>query len=404
MKKKILLNSLLGFLILSLWGCTSGSQQQVVNLNDDYDVAAFFWPSTHDEPRSREVMWGEGIGEWEVIRKGDPRFKGHYQPRVPLWGYEMEDDPAVMEKKINAAADHGVNIFIFDWFWFDGGPWLESTLNNGFLKAANRDRMEFFLFWGNHDVPGNLWNYHRYETDSLIFEGEIEWENFRIVVDRVINQYFKQPNYFKIEGKPVFAIFSTGELINSFEGLEGTKEAFEYFRAEVTKAGFPGLHLQVDCARFAWDIHKYTSEMEPNEIYDYLGINSVVMYTWYLAGIEEDYIRWAENGIAFRDRWDSILEIPFIPNVSMGWDNTPRYPEFGQDRVVHMGNTPESFAMYLQEAREYLNERPDQPPLIILNAWNEYVEGSYLEPDMKWGYGYLEAVKKVMSGKYDKYY
>ena len=403
MTRKIFLNSLMGFIIFSVWGCTSGSQQQAVDQDDGYHVAAFFWPSQHDEPRSREVMWGEGIGEWEMIRKSEPLFEGHYQPRVPLWGYEMDDDPAVMEKKINAAADHGVDIFIFDWFWFDGGPWLESSLNNGFLKADNRDRMEFYLFWGNHDVPGNLWNYHRYETDSLIFEAEIDWENFKIVVDRVINQYFKQPNYFKIDGKPVFAIYSTVELINSFEGLEGTKEAFEYFRAEVVKAGFPGLHLQVDCSRLARDIHEFTSEMEPKEIYEYLGINSVVSYTWYLINLDQDYIRWAEKGLAFRDRWDSILEIPFMPNVCVGWDNTPRYPQYGQDSTVHIGNTPESFAMYLQEAREYLDDRPEQPPLIIVNAWNEYVEGSYLEPDMKWGYGYLEAVKKVMSGKYDKY-
>ena len=92
-----------------------------------------------------------------------------------------------------------------------------------------------------------------------------------------------------------------------------------------------------------------------------------------------------------------------MPNVCVGWDNTPRYPQYGQDSTVHIGNTPESFAMYLQEAREYLDDRPEQPPLIIVNAWNEFVEGSYLEPDMKWGYGYLEAVKKVMSGTYDKY-
>jgi hypothetical protein len=87
----------------------------------------------------------------------------------------------------------------------------------------------------------------------------------------------------------------------------------------------------------------------------------------------------------------------------MGWDNTPRYPELGIESVVHIGNTPESFAAYLQEAKQYLNARPDHPPLIILNAWNEWVEGSYLEPDMQWGYAYLEAVKKVMSGRYDKY-
>ncbi len=74
-----------------------------------------------------------------------------------------------------------------------------------------------------------------------------------------------------------------------------------------------------------------------------------------------------------------------------------------REAVVHRGNTPESFGAYLQEAKGYVDDRPGQPPLILINAWNEWVEGAYLEPDMKWGYGYLEAVKKVMSGTYDAY-
>ncbi len=332
---------------------------------EDYHVAAFYWPSQHDEPRSWEVFWGEGIGKWEMIRKADPRFKGHYQPRVPLWGYEMGDDPSVMEKKIDAAADHGVDIFIFDWFWFNGEPFLESTLNNGFLKAANRDRMKFYLLWGNHDANGNAWNHHRYKTDTIIWEGEVDWENYRIMVDRVINQYFKQPNYFMIDDKPVFMIFSFSDLVNSFEGLEGTKEALDYLRAEVMKAGFPGLHLQLDYSRLAKFIRNNTSEMELNEMVEYLGINSVTIYSWALASLDEDYIRWAENWITMRDWWDANLEIPFIPCVSMGWDNTPRYPLYGKDKVVHIGNTPESFAAYLLEAREYVDERTDQPPLLL---------------------------------------
>ena len=418
MKRKILLDSLLGFLILSLWGCISAYQPEGTGQDDDYHVAAFYWPSMQDDPRSREVFWGEGIGEWEMIRKGEPLFKGHYQPRVPLWGYELDNDPGVMEKKIDAAADHGIDIFIFDWFWFDGEPFLESTLNDGFLKAGNRDRMEFFLFWGNHDAT-NGWNRHRYPYDTIIWEGEVDWENYRIIVDRVINRYFKQPNYYKIDGKPVFSLFDFGNLVKSFDGLEGTREALDYFREETEQAGLPGLHLLVEITRYAKYMRDRTRSMEGNELMDhigflsiaereaneimeYLGINSVTVYSWGLTNLDENYVRWAEGGVAYRERWDSILQIPVLPNVSMGWDNSLRHPDFGREHVVHLGNSPESFGMYLQEAREFLDQRPEQPPLIILNAWNEWIEGSYLEPDMKWGYGYLEAVKKIMSGKYDR--
>ena len=117
----------------------------------------------------------------------------------------------------------------------------------------------------------------------------------------------------------------------------------------------------------------------------------------------QDYLVWAEKSMVLQDKWDKALDVPYFPTVSIGWDNTPRYPEFGRESVVHINNAPESFGAYLLKAKQYADEHPDQPRLITINAWNEWVEGSYLEPDMRWGYAYLEAVKNVMSGRYDRY-
>jgi hypothetical protein len=259
----------------------------------DYYVAAYIWPSRQNDERGRELLWSEGIGEWEMIQKGDPRFEGHYQPRLPLWGYEMDNDPVAVKKKIKAATDHGINVFIYDWYWYDGKPFLESALDDGFLKAKNNKKMEFYIMWANHDVPGNMWNHYRYKTDSLIWSGLIDWENYKIIVDRIIKQYFGLPIYFKIDGKPVFSIFSLSNLVLSFNGLEGTRKALDYMREEVKKAGFPGLHIQV----IGW-----TNAGEPaltsvldcagkgvNEIVDALDINSITIYNWVASGFDEDY-------------------------------------------------------------------------------------------------------------------
>ena len=401
-------NYLVPAFFVSVWilaGCNSSTSPGTAD--HGYHVAAYIWPSCHDEPRSREALWSGGIGEWEIIQKGDPRFHGHYQPRIPLWGYQMDDDPVAFENKIRAALDHGVNMFVFDWYWYDGEPFLESTLNNGFLKASNNGLMEFYIMWANHDVPGTMWNRYRYQNDTVLWQGEVTWDDYRVMVERIIWQYFLQPNYFRIEDKPVFSIFSFQDVVNSFGDLDGTKQAFDYLREEARKAGLPGVHIQLISRRVrgkAGLIGDTDAQgMELDEIIEYLGINSMTTYNWRMGGINEDYIKWAENGIAMRNQWDSLLEIPYFPVVSIGWDNTPRYAELGREAVVHIGNTPESFGAYLQQAKDYLKERPDQPPLILINAWNEWVEGAYLEPDMKWGYGYLEAVKKVMSGQYDQY-
>ncbi len=383
--------------------CTSQPQKkQPIEKKNDYYVAAYIWPSCHDDPLGREKLWTDGIGEWEVIKKGNPRYEGHYQPRQPLWGYELDNDPEVVERWIDVAVDHGVNLFIYDWYWYEEGPYLESALNDGFLKAKNNQKMQFYIMWANHDVKRNYWNYHRYGDDeSILWNAKVDWKNYKIIVDRVINQYFKQPNYFKIKGEPVFSIYSLGKLIESFGGsVEETRKALDYFRSEVKNAGFPGLHIQWNHGDGSL-ISKENGAQFRKKIDD-LGFNSVAMYN--MGGREEDYLVYGANSIKIREQTNEILDIPVFPCVSIGWDDTPRFPAKGIKDIVHYHNSPTSFAALLSKAKEYADNHPDQPKLITINAWNEWVEGSYLLPDMLHGFGYLEAVKDViLDGKYDKY-
>ena len=99
-----------------------------------------------------------------------------------------------------------------------------------------------------------------------------------------------------------------------------------------------------------------------------------------------------------------LLVMEALDNGSIGWDDTPRFPHKTQKDVVHLNQSPQSFAAFLQKAKEYCDKHPDQPKLITVYAWNEWVEGAYLLPDMKYGFDYLNAVKDVMvDGKYEKY-
>ncbi|HNR42274.1 MAG TPA: glycoside hydrolase family 99-like domain-containing protein [Bacteroidales bacterium] len=391
--------------ILILSGCRPGVQ---TDRQDDraekpgYYVAAYIWPSCHDDPLGREMLWPEGTGEWEVIKKGTPRFEGHYQPRQPFWGYEADNDPKVVEKWIEAATSHGVNVFVYDWYWYNEGPFLESALNDGFLGARNNEKMQFYVMWANHDVKYNYWNVHRYKDNTdILWNARVDWKNYRIIVDRLINQYFRRPNYFKINGEPVFSIFSVDKLLESFgNSTEEARRALDYFRDEVKKAGFPGLHIQWNqgggsimseaaAAKFAGNVKA-------------MGFNSVAMYN--MGGLDEDYIVYGTNSIRIREQMDSLLDIPVFPCVSIGWDDTPRFPAKGMHDVVHYHNTPRSFAALLARAKRYADSHPGQTRLITINAWNEWVEGSYLLPDMLNGFGYLEAVRDVfIDGKYDRF-
>lgn len=382
--------------VVALFACQPPVQEEkeAAASEPQYDVAAYVWPSCHHDERFGDMLWPDRMGEWEVIKKGTPRFEGHYQPKVPLWEYEPDNDPKVMERWIETATDYGVNTFIFDWYWFGDGPFLESSLNDGFLKASNNEKMNFYLMWANHDVKQNYWNVHKYkDVDTLLWDGAVDLVNFKIIVDRVINNYFKKPNYYKIDGKPVFSIFSVANLVEGLGGLDEAADALNYFREETKNAGFPGLHIQL--------INFGVPNENALQSIKALGANSVTKYNW--GGPHpEDYVQWGVESMDKRQQWDEALDIPVFPNASIGWDDSPRFPHKGKADIVHYNKTPEAFASFLQKSKEYCDSHPEQPKLITIFSWNEWIEGGYLLPDMLYGYQYLEAVKKVTYGGSEK--
>ena len=401
------LTGLLGWAVLSLslWfiGCNQSVPMETSARGEkksDYYVAAYIWPSCHDDSLAHVHLWADGEGEWEVIKKGNPRFEGHYQPRQPLWGYEHDDDPKVVERWIDQALKHGVNTFIYDWYWFMDYPYLEEALDEGFLQAKNNEEMNFYIMWANHTVVHNYWNYHRYGDDrSVLFDPKVNWDQFKTIVDRVIDRYFKRPNYVKIDGCPVMAIFDYGQLVQSFGSIEETRKALDYFRDKAKEAGFSGIHFQMNPGGgYPLNVENTKSL---KELVDGLGVNSVAFYN--MGGFDCDYLKHGADAIEIRKEWDEALDIPVFPTVSIGWDDTPRFPAKGAQDVTRFHQSPQSFAAFLQVAKEYADSHPEQPKFVMINAWNEWVEGSYLLPDRKYGFGYLEAVKEViLDGKYDK--
>lgn len=371
----------------------------------DYYVCAYVWPSCHDDSLAHEWLWADGEGEWEVIKKGNPRFEGHYQPKRPMWGYELDDDPQVVEKWIKTALKYGVNTFIYDWYWYnapDGyhGPYLEDALDKGFLGAPSNRKMNFYIMYANHDVKYSYWNYHKWgaDADSLLFNPRIGMEDWRQVVHRVISHYFHLPNYVKIDGCPVFAMFNADIFKQGFSSPEEAAAAMQYFRDEVRKAGFPDLHLQLTPGGGSDPSARKQEKMKDN--IELLGINSIAFYN--MGGFDCDYEKHNENAVRFRNNTDAAYDIPLFPTVSIGWDDTPRFPNKGEKHVTRFNQSPEVFGKYLEIAREYADAHRDtQPPFIMINAWNEWVEGSYLLPDEVNGFGYLQAVKDVLSGKYE---
>ena len=372
-----------------------------------YDIAAFIWPSyTGDEPRTR-VFWPEGYGEWQTVKAMNKNYEGSRWPRKPLWGYVNEADNRVMEMQINCALDYGVNVFIYDWYWFDDRPFLENCLNDGFLKARNNKDMKFYLMWANHDAT-HLWD-KRNSSDILstvIWQGKVTPEIYSKICGRTIEKYFKLDNYYMIDGCPVYMIFDLDNFIRTFGSTDKCLEGIKAFRQECVDAGFKGLHLQAvhwNGRRYGW-----LNENDPcfgksvEEVYDYLGFDSVTNYNWGgSANLDGDYRKLTDEYMQSIENTSEKIEIPFYPNITIGWDNNVRFHKFIPGVVT--GNDPEAFGEACKKVKDFadksLSENNMNAPLITVNSWNEWTETSYLEPDDLYGYGYLEQIKSTFCKK-----
>ena len=372
--------------------------------DDHVSVACYYFGNYHPGDPRNEAMKGPGWTEWELMKEARPRFPGHEQPKVPLWGYEDESDPRVMERKIDAAADHGIDAFIFDWYHYDDGPFLDRPLDQGFFGASNNDRLRFALMWANHDWL-EIQPYRRGAPDQVCFPGTVTPAAFERICDYVVDRYFTHPSYWLVEGCPYFSFYDLSKLLAGFSSMKEARIALDRFRDKTRNAGFPDLHLNA----VVWGKSVMPWQSTPVDatlVVEELGFDSVTSYVWFhhvdFPDLETDYNFVRDAYLGYWDDAKKRFRQPFYPNVTMGWDSSPRahqadeFGNFGYPFTNTIsGNTPARFRRALEMAKERLLREPAPHRILNINSWNEWTEGSYLEPDTVHGMKYLEAVRDV---------
>ena len=365
----------------------------------DIVVACYYFPNYHtrdrEDPRISNQHW-ENWSEWELVKQAKPRFEGHHQPNVPAWGYTDEKDPKIMKKKIQTAVEYGIDVFIFDWYNYNGQPFLNRCLDEGFLKAKNCRNWQ------------DLYPYTLGEKKDWLYTGKVTPESFDKIGNELISKYFTQPNYWKIDGKAYFSIYDIQRFIDSFGSMEKTRKAMDQLRKKAIQSGLKGVHWNL----IAWGMPILSEQDAPKDIpalIKALGFDSATSYVWIhharLDKPQTDYNHVRNQYFAHWEKVKKTYSVPYYPNVTMGWDPTPRTnqekPWKGNQVYPYTNtignNTPENFKRALQMTKERLLNDPDSPRIININCWNEWTEGSYLEPDVVHGYDYLKAVKAVFS-------
>ena len=372
-----------------------------------YDVSVYYFPNYHKGDAFNEQWHGKGWMEWELLKKATPRFEGHDQPKIPLWGYEDESEISVMEKKIETAYKYGINNLIFDWYWYEKGPFLNKPLDNAFLRASNREKIKFSLMWANHDwaeIHPVSKAYHN--SQKIQLSGKISKDEFFNAIDYIIANYFTQPNYYRLDGGLYFSIYEVNKLLAIFGTMEGVKSCIKEIRKRVKEAGLGELNLNAIVFGLSSLAYETGCKLDGKELKE-LGFDSATSYVW----IHEHSIDFpVQEYSSFREICEKDFErlsnkykgIPYYPNVTCGWDSSPRtvqsdvYENIGYPYTgILKNNNKEEFEIALRNVKAKLDKSDLQTKMFTVNAWNEWTEGSYLEPDTVEGFGKLEAIKKV---------
>ena len=381
----------------------------------DVDVLCIYYPEWHRYPYG-DVIFGKGRTEWDFVDTAPARFKGHEQPIRLVDGHPDDSDPKDVAKEIGYAADAGIDVFLYDWYWADHAPIEQEALERGFLKAPNRDRMKFAIMWAYHHRSDA---FRAKKTDSYrggdetAYRGRWFWklaftpEEWREAIGYCIRTYFREPTYYRKDGKLFFSMYNAKWFIDNNGGVEGVRGLFAWAQEEVRKAGLPPIHFS-GMVRKAEEVGDVTKA----------GFESTSLYCVTPYDCENGQERMEKKGemifgygefVEAQKRLnESIAAVSpaHIPLAVRGWDSSARcrldepfpwrkasYPYLG---IVH-GATPELFRRAVENALDLARRAKGKPGTILVNAWNEYTEGSYLMPDKRNGDAFLSALKGALA-------
>ncbi len=354
-------------------------------------VAAYVYPGWHPCPE-RDRGLPPGWSEWELVLGAKPHFPGHEQPRVPLGGPYDDSLPETASEQVRLARSHGVDLFVYGFFWSRGKRVFENALDQGFLGAGSRD-FPFAVMWANR-MPRKVLPVKR-ASDSGIHPDRLVYtdpDDFLELVRYLDERYFRRPNYFRLCGRLLFSIFDSTFFVRQM-GVEAAREAIRRARRVLADRGSPDLHLMAlnPAPRLMGDLGR-------------IGFDSASHYVL-LPEWKGEYLQDYRLLTSRRQsEWEGLLRsarIPYFPSVSPGWDATPRGALHGGGRRVRrypwwpvvVGGGPARFRDFLAAAVRFSRRRSDEA-ITFIASWNEWSEGHYLEPDETHGTGWLEAVRE----------
>lgn len=357
-------------------------------------IIAFYLPQYHPTPHN-DLWWGKGFTEWTNVAKAKKLYPGHYQPKVPadLGFYDLRM-PDIREQQADLAKEAGIYGFCYYHYWFsDGHEELATPFKE--VVATKKPDFPFCLCWANESWYSKFWNKDGTADKKLLAEqkylGEADNErHFYSLLDA-----FKDPRYIKVDGRILFLIYqpltfkdftSFKEQWNSLAIQNGLPEFFFVGQVlntwqidDVIKLGFDAVN----------HCHRLDNYYRNNKETAWIGrtINFIKKFVKFPYIIS--YKKAISKAVFSEDYKNNVF-----PTMMPNWDHTPRS---GVGGTVLQNATPELFEKHaLDVLKTTINKNPECK-VVFLKSWNEWGEGNYMEPDLKFGKGFIYALRKALN-------
>ena len=350
--------------------------------------------------KENDEWWGKGFTEWTNVGRAKPLFRGHYQPRVPAdLGYYDLRLPEVREQQVELAKEAGVTAFCYWHYWFGNGRRLLERVFDEVLESGKPD-FPFCLGWANHSWYAKTWD-KTTQSDRLLMEQlypgfDDAKEHFKFLL-----KAFWDPRYVKIDGMPVLHIFEPRELPDEY---------IHWFRTWTKDAGFPDLFLIGNMNPFYKKetyIAKGYKAIIPNRTvffrdYEYEKMPAAKKYALKIwRRVEEIITQRPRRALNYAKHYHSLIDpeydraIDVIPSLLPQWDHSPRSGHKAQ--AIFYNSTPEYFKKHAIEALKAIKDKPEAYQILMIKSWNEWAEGNYMEPDLRYGHSYITSLREAIN-------
>ena len=355
-------------------------------------IIALYLPQYHPTPKN-DLWWGAGFTEWTNVGKAKKLFPGHYQPRIPAdLGYYDLRLPESREAQAKMASEYGIAGFCYYHYYFGNG---KRELELPFQEVLNSGTPDFpfCLAWANESWYAKSWDIDKVNTKKLLIEQRYDDEEDYVRHFNLILPALRDPRYITVDNKPIFMIYRPRKFLD-------VENFLKVWRQLALANDLPGIYFIAQSKKMGKESKKYLAQ-------GFDAVNSVRLHNydknliWYKKlwiKLQHNilqfpkimpYCKAAEKFIMPEDALENI-----IPTIITGWDHTPRS---GKNGSVMTGFTPEHFSRHVKSAIAAVKNKQPEHQIIFLKSWNEWGEGNYIEPDLKFGKQFLDVVRKLVN-------